>query len=114
MSKVKDAFTFTGKKRKQFNNLSPDDKKTILQTAIAAEVSNSFRDAIANAVINGEMLRNKILYDKYVKKIDELPDGTSDSDQYSELIQGLLSDIRMRQIMYEKSKKKSDGEEPKE
>lgn len=114
MSKVKDAFTFTGKKRKQFNNLSSDDKKTILKTAIAAEVSNSFITAFAIASLNGEMLRNKILYNKYVKKIDKLPDCTSDSDQYSELIQGLLSDIRMRQIMYEKSKKKSEREEPKE
>lgn len=113
MSKVKDAFTFTGKKQKQFNNLSPNDKKAVMQTAIAAEVSNSFRDAVTRTIINGEMLRNNYLYENFVKKIDQLSFDTS-SDEYSELVKSLLSDIRMKQILCSKEREEVQKKEKQE
>lgn len=113
MSKVKDAFTFTGKKRKQFNNLSPNDKKSVMQTAIAAEVSNSFRDAVVRAIINGEMLRNDYLYQNFVKKIDQLSSDAG-SEEYSELVKSLLSDIRMKQILYAKEREEVKEKEKQE
>ena len=62
------------KQRRQFNKLDEDEKKDILAAEVAKKINESAGKEISKAFVKGTIFANKLLYDHYLTKWDELDD----------------------------------------
>lgn len=62
------------KQRRQFNKLDTDEKKDILAAEVAKKINESAGKEISKAFVKGAIFANKLLYDHYLTKWDELDD----------------------------------------
>lgn len=62
------------KRRRQFNKLDTDEKKDILAAEVAKKINESAGKEISKAFVKGAIFANKLLYDHYLTKWDELDD----------------------------------------
>lgn len=88
-------YKLSEKEKKKFNNLSKRDKMKVSEAMLTQAINNSFGRKIAESIISGGNLMDKTLYEKYVKEIDGLAEG---SEERNILIEKLLSSIRVSHI----------------
>lgn len=91
-------FNWTKKQEKEFNRLFPADKQKVTEVAIAQAVNSALMKHIPDATITGELLRSNELYERYVRKLDDM---TVNSFEWAEEVQRLLSDIRTGYLKYQ-------------
>lgn len=103
---------WTKKQKKEFNRLSPADKQTVTEVAIARAVNSALMKHVPDATITGELLRSNELYERYVRTLDDM---TVNSFKWAEEVQQLLSDIRTGYLKYQQKygmmaeKQEADG-----
>lgn len=83
------------KQKKEFNKLSKHDKMKVSEAILTQAINDSFINKIAESIIAGSKFRDKTLYEKYVKEIDGLAEG---SEERNVLVEKLLSSIRVSYI----------------
>lgn len=91
---------FTKEWFKQFNKLSEADRKKVLEIVIEQTMNKALLSATSNAVFNGMNLKGERFYTDYVEKMDKMD---SNSQEWSDMVTRLLSDIRMCHFEYQKS-----------
>ena len=89
---------------KEFSALTPDEQAEVIKAELVGQISNSMNHAICNAVITGMNLAYKQLYEDYVSKID---DPLLDS----EMVEALLSFIRMEYVKYKANEQMNEQED---
>lgn len=82
--------------KKKFNSLEKEDKLKVATVALTDAIERKFSIKIAEAMITGEKLCIESLYEKYVKKMDSVDFG---SDEWKEICNSLLSDIRVKYVV---------------
>lgn len=96
---------FTKKQAKEFTKLSKEDKQKFIELAFSQAVDNALRKHIPLAMENGMRLRSDALYEKYVRKLDELCAGRI---EWNELVEKMLSEIRTDYLSNRKEEYKSE------
>lgn len=91
---------YKGKKgEKAFAALSTEKKAEVIKASIMQNIGKELSRQVATATVNGAVIGQNFLYERYVKQIDAEADG---SDEKSKLIEKLLSEIREKHLEYVK------------
>lgn len=96
---------FTKKQAKEFAKLSKEDRQKFLELAFSQAVDNALRKHIPLAMVSGMRLRSDALYEKYVRKLDEL---CVDTTEWNEMVEKMLSEIRTDYLSNRKEERKSE------
>lgn len=78
------------KQRRQFNKLDTDEKEDILAAEVAKKINESAGKEISKAFVKGAIFANKLLYDHYLIKWDEL-----DDHEKMGVAEALVAEIKM-------------------
>lgn len=78
------------KQRRQFNKLDTDEKKDILAAEVAKKINESAGKEISKAFVKGAIFANKLLYDHYLTKWDEL-----DDHEKTGIAEALVAEIKL-------------------
>lgn len=101
-------FDFKSKKgKREFNKLSDDEKTRIIHEEVIRKINKIVGKEISNAFIMGTQYEKERLYKKYVTCIDE----AEGSVEITEIMDGLLSELRKAHIMYVRNNNKEQGKE---
>lgn len=90
------------KDKKAFNKLSDEEKAEIIQATVVDKVSSILLKAVTNATIDSMLNTYEMLYQDFVKPLDESMSDHSYIDK-------LLSELRMKHLEYVKRQNK-EGE----
>lgn len=95
--------------KRKFNKLPNDKKKDLVAETIAKEVSGVLNKHISLSFLSGIKYEKKIIYETFIKEIDELPVG---SEERNNKIEDFLSVMRIEylSIVQEENKKNSSEE----
>lgn len=99
---------FTKEWFKQFNKLSDKDKQKVLEIVIKNMMNSALVSASSNGVMNGMYLKGERFYTDYVEKMDKMD---SHSQEWSDMVEKLLSDIRVCHVEYQKRQEQQNGKE---
>lgn len=95
------------KEKQDFNNLDSNKKSELIQTAFIEKISPVMANQIAKAMISGSNQEDERLYKKYVEKMDLF--CSHGDENWMDLVNQLLSYLRMAHLEYEKNKIKNQG-----
>ena len=78
------------KKRRQFDKLDKEEKEQIIAHEITQKINESAGKEISKAFVKGAIFANKLLYDHYLTKWDEL-----DDHEKMGVAEALVAEIKM-------------------
>lgn len=96
MSEILSAYK--GKKgEKAFASLSSEQKAEVIKASIMENIGKELSRQIATATVNGVLIGQNNMYEKYVKNID---DDSYGEEEKKKIIEKLLSEIREKHLEY--------------